>query len=89
MEECRIEGCTRPVVAKGFCRVHYNDLYRRGEIGSARIPMHHTPRPACAVDGCERPAVGHGYCLTHWKRWRRSQDSRADVPVRRYVHKGT
>lgn len=83
MEECRVEGCPRPVVAKGFCRGHYNALYRRGEVGSARI----TPRPACSVDGCERHVVGHGYCMTHWRRWKRHQDPRADVPVRRYVQK--
>lgn len=89
LEECRIEGCPRPMVATGFCRVHDNDLDCRGEIGSARIPMHHTPHSACSVDGCKRPAVGHGYGLTHWKRWWRSPDSRADVPVWRPVHQGT
>lgn len=85
MEECRVAGCPRPVIAKGFCRVHYNHLYRRGEVGSARI----ISRPTCSVDGCERPVVGHGYCMPHWRRWKRHQDPQADIPVRRYVHKGT
>lgn len=88
MEECGVEGCIRPIRGKGLCKVHYDRLRRHGDVGPAEIRMRHTSRPACSVNGCERPAKGRGYCLTHWRRWKKYQDPRADIPVRRYVHKG-
>lgn len=87
MAECGVEGCTRPVHGKGLCKVHYDRLRWHGDVGSADIRVRSRSRPACSVDGCERPAKGRGYCLTHWKRWKKYQDPRADIPVRRYVHK--
>jgi len=89
MEECQVEGCGRPVHAKHLCAGHYHCLRRDGEVGSADIRVRARSRPACSVDGCERPAKGRGYCLTHWKRWKKYQDPRADIPVRQYVRKGT
>ena len=89
MEECQVEGCSRPRDAKGLCRVHYNRLRWHGDVGPADIRVHHLRRLACSVEGCERPAVSHGYCMTHWKRWQKYQDPRADIPVRRYVRKTT
>ena len=77
----------RPGTATGLCKVHRRRLRQHGNVGPAEIRMHHIRRLACSVDGCERPAKGRGYCLTHWKRWKKYQDPRADIPVRRYVHK--
>ncbi len=87
--ECRVEGCSRPAHAKGCCKVHYDRLRWHGEVGSADIRIRYLSGTTCSVDGCERPVKGRGYCITHWKRWQKYQDPRADIPVRRYVHKDT
>ncbi len=58
-EECRIEGCKRPVRAKGYCRVHYNK-WRRGEYGKARYKI-------CRVEECTRPRFQKAFCEEHFK----------------------
>jgi len=57
--ECRIEGCSRPVRAKGYCRVHYKK-WRGGEYGNARYKT-------CKVEGCTKPRFQKAYCEDHFK----------------------
>lgn len=32
MRKCTVTGCTNPVHAKGYCRKHYGQIWRKGEI---------------------------------------------------------
>jgi hypothetical protein len=34
---CMVEGCYAPIHAKGYCRRHYGQIWRKGEISPARI----------------------------------------------------
>ena len=56
---CKIEGCKRPVRAKGYCRIHYRK-WRRGEYGKSRY------KP-CRVEGCTRRRYQGAYCEEHYK----------------------
>lgn len=39
-------------------------------------------RDACAVEGCDRSVQMRGWCLAHYRRWRRTGDVMAGVPLR-------
>ncbi len=56
---CKIEGCERPVRAKGYCRVHYKN-WRRGEYGDARFKV-------CRMEGCTKPRHAKAFCEEHFK----------------------
>ena len=64
---CSVAGCDRPHKARGYCRAHYEQLYRLGFA---------TPRPIrrraagrlCSVPGCSRPHCKRDYCQLHYNR---------------------
>ncbi len=56
--ECKIDGCKRPVRAKGYCGVHYNK-WRKGEYGKARFKI-------CKMEGCAKPRHMMAYCEEHY-----------------------
>ena len=33
---CMVDGCSAPVHAKGYCRRHYGQIWRKGEISPSR-----------------------------------------------------
>ncbi len=37
----------------------------------------------CSVDGCDRPVCGWDLCAPHYKRWKKTGDVRAEVPIGR------
>ena len=67
--KCSVEGCDRPVRAKGLCSLHYQKE-RYGEDGSA---------PECSFDGCDRRAFAKGLCHAHRAQQKKGQDLR---PIR-------
>lgn len=61
---CTIDGCERPLTARGLCGTHYRRLERRG------TPADPGPRarvwdPICTIGRCERPEHVGGICLPH------------------------
>lgn len=81
---CAIEGCGRPMVAKGYCQTHYVRA-RRGVIGGP-IKLA-KPRGYCSVVDCMRPHFSNSYCRMHYQRWRRLGE--AGEPTPRYQPKGS
>lgn len=68
--ECSIEGCHKPVLARGWCNTHYNHWHRYGtphKIGRK-------PRSICKIEGCERFVKGEGYCQAHYRRLQKYGD---------------
>lgn len=59
--QCSIEGCDRPVSARGWCQKHYNIWYR------AQYDL-----KRCSMSGCERPHLARGLCKLHYYRKRRT-----------------
>lgn len=65
--ECSVDGCPKPVLAKGFCSRHYQRQHRTGDagpVGLKRLP----DKSPCIVEDCGNPNVAKGYCEMH--RWR-------------------
>lgn len=62
---CSVEGCDKPVEARGWCKAHYNRWRRNG---TTELPL----KAQCSVPGCERVVSARGWCITHYDRWRRT-----------------
>lgn len=76
MATCTMEGCQKPVMARGWCSTHYQRWQRHGDPNGGR---HYKPRasrrPApCLVEACGRPARSRGMCEAHYARWRKTGD---------------
>lgn len=71
-DECLVDGCDRPPVGLGLCRLHYWRQRNWGHTGSAdpRTPSD----PFCSVEGCDKPRQARGLCPTHYQRWRAGKD---------------
>lgn len=64
---CLTNLCTRPAVARGYCRSHYNAL-RKNAIDTGTWERL-TPEE-CIEPGCEDPSRSRGYCQYHYQQWR-------------------
>jgi hypothetical protein len=56
---CKIEGCGKPVRAKGYCPRHYAK-WRTGEYGKTRYKI-------CKMEGCKKRRFQKAYCEDHFK----------------------
>lgn len=54
---CKLEHCTQPAKAKGYCNHHYAKL---------ALPAR------CKLDDCDNPRHARGMCRTHYRRWARA-----------------
>ncbi|RCG31975.1 hypothetical protein DQ384_05380 [Sphaerisporangium album] len=75
---CTIDGCVKPVLAKGWCTTHYGRWRRNGD------PVVLKPRhkmESCSIDGCGQPHTARGYCVLHYGRWSKYGDARAEPPT--------
>jgi hypothetical protein len=76
---CSVEGCGRPLYAKGFCVAHYfRD--RKGDV-QADVPI----RPKneirlCEIDDCDREHFSRGMCELHYRRWKRGGTTKRIAP---------
>ena len=69
---CDVEGCPRPLVARGLCGTHYSAARASGELALLAVE-----RPtSCKVEGCESSfSMKLGYCNRHYIRLRRFGDA--------------
>ncbi|MFO8055876.1 MAG: vegetative protein [bacterium] len=56
--ECKIEGCGRPVRAKGYCDRHYKK-WKKGAYGKTRY------KP-CREEDCTARRYQKAYCKDHY-----------------------
>lgn len=56
---CTIEGCSQPLLAHGYCPMHYKRWKVHGDPGTAErlIRSRYIPPDPCRVEGCERVSV--------------------------------
>lgn len=88
--ECSIEDCKRPVIARGWCSLHYSRWHSHGD-------AHWKPERkgrkakdvyvACSVEGCGTPATTRGFCHKHYNRWLRNDDPVLYIDVGKPVSK--
>lgn len=55
---CKIEDCLKSIIARGYCKKHYNIALLKGEFGSKK----------CVMEDCKNIAIANGYCPKHDRR---------------------
>jgi hypothetical protein len=68
---CAVEGCMRPLRARGFCEMHYGRFMKDGQPGEVESRKRRR-LGACDIEDCEREAIARGLCRTHYARQRKS-----------------
>lgn len=63
--------CDRPVVAKGFCAMHWQR--QRHGVPLDKLVQKPTGGP-CDVESCPKPARKRGWCVMHYERWAKHGD---------------
>lgn len=83
-ETCSVPECEKRILARGYCRLHYQRLMRTGD----PLGVRPNGRPAkihveaCSIDGCEAPARARGLCNAHAIRLRRHGNPLAGAVTR-------
>lgn len=68
--QCTIDGCDKPLVAKGLCGMHYR---RKRVNGDPLLVKRVVDAPTgCTVPGCEGEYYAKGMCTRHYSRMRRT-----------------
>jgi hypothetical protein len=67
---CAIEGCLKPQLARGWCGMHWQRWYTKGDpLALKRRPLPGT----CSVEGCDSPPhsryIGQVMCSLHGQRF--------------------
>jgi hypothetical protein len=68
---CSVEGCPKPVKARGWCSTHYRRWQRTGGVGSASTTRALHP---CRVPECDKTARTLGLCGMHAHRFKKTGD---------------
>ena len=68
---CSLDGCGRPVRAKGLCNPHYIQQER----GKSLTPIRkRTPKhTGCGEKGCEKTHYSKGLCRNHYAKMQRNK----------------
>jgi len=83
---CTVDGCDRPHLARGLCKLHYDRKRTTGEPGPATPMADRTPPEHCIVAGCARSCKAKGYCAMHYGRL--LVHGEVGGPERLLAHKG-
>lgn len=78
---CSVGECGSPVLARSFCRMHYQRWRKHGdpEVSGRRLVSY------CTVAECESEVHGNGWCRKHYLRWYKHGDPNYTRPVRELV----
>lgn len=74
---CAIETCDGVVLARSWCRRHYERWRRHGD-PSVNLRAPHNRK--CSIPGCDSKARSRGWCPKHYKRWQRFGDPEKTIP---------
>lgn len=70
---CKVEGCDRPIEARGLCNMHYQRWWNHGTTDRKRRGI--GEKQECKVIGCDMTTKGgFGYCGVHYRRFKRYGD---------------
>lgn len=70
------DGCDQEASLRGWCKMHYNRIFRTGEPGPAK-PYSEIPKRCAHPDGCDRDRfkqLTRGFCNMHYQRLRKYGD---------------
>ncbi|MGB3898189.1 MAG: hypothetical protein WA973_06510 [Mesorhizobium sp.] len=65
---CKIEGCGKPGVKRGWCGMHYQRWLRHGD--TSTVERVYSATGICSVEGCQKPHLAKGYCGQHYQLWK-------------------
>lgn len=68
---CAVDGCNRPLLARGLCSAHYGRWQKYGDPlsgGAERKPAAQQIAKKCSTAGCDHNAVTRGLCPGHYHR---------------------
>jgi len=72
--KCSVDGCGKSILAKGYCRRHYGQIYRKGEIRPESEERQKAGEVNCQFAECEERSFSKGYCRKHYGLfWRKSR----------------
>lgn len=74
---CTVPGCTRTLVARGWCATHYARHRRNGTLST--VYRNTETVVPCKVEGCDRVATARRMCQMHYARAMRGSEN-AVVP---------
>lgn len=60
---CLSDGCSKPIIARGFCMGHYNTVYRKQKVSEK-----------CSVRDCDMTVKARSLCSRHLRRLGRHGD---------------
>ena len=69
---CKIQGCERPHLARGWCKLHYYRWRRTGD--PMRVERVVNGPKICTVADCERPVIAKGLCPARYTRAQKGHD---------------
>jgi hypothetical protein len=76
-DECREDGCTGPVKAKGLCGTHYQRTLRHGH---TRYTDRKRPAKDCHIEQCDNHVYAKGLCHAHYLKQRKWKAHGVDAP---------
>lgn len=68
-EQCSISDCSKPEVARGWCRMHYSRWSRTGSTDLAQKARRSYGK--CLAPGCDKTEHCKGYCGQHYSNLQR------------------
>jgi hypothetical protein len=60
---CKVDGCLRKRLARGYCSKHYSEFRRSGTL---IVRQEQVSRSGCTVAGCLEPHESKGFCRRHY-----------------------
>jgi len=82
-KKCTVDGCDRPINARGLCQLHYDRYRRTGDAQSPATRVFGVAPSKCAVLDCTTLAIAKTFCGKHYQRFARTGDPLGFLP--RYV----
>lgn len=68
VKKCSVEGCSKPVKARGLCDNHYKIKQRSGELETEKYLKR---GKFCSVENCRNPVYAKGLCTLHYGRFKK------------------
>jgi hypothetical protein len=70
MKLCLIENCNKKHYGKNYCQIHYQQIYRKGNITNTTIRNYNNIEK-CTINNCTNDHHAKSFCSTHYTQFRK------------------